>query len=192
VRAGVKEGTEYGLVQAASHGDRHAIRVLVERYRKEVMRLCYRYTRDMDEAEDITQQAFIKALNSLESLRSPASFRPWLLRIASNSARNRLKTMAREVPLESSDITGKGSSPQEELMAREKQRELLNAITSLPPKQRDVVELRAILELPFRDVAKTLDISENSAKVNYHLAIKRLGSMLVKARAKKKNQGQGE
>jgi RNA polymerase sigma-70 factor, ECF subfamily len=128
-----------------------------------------------DDAKDIAQRAFVKAFQSLESLRGAGAFRTWVYRIASNLSMNHLRDHARlqsdseagvNVPVEA--IGGA------RLVEAEDQVRLRAAIETLPPKQRQVLELRVYQELSFKEVADIAGCTENTAKVNFHHAVKKL------------------
>jgi RNA polymerase sigma-70 factor (ECF subfamily) len=120
----------------------------------------------------------------LASFRRAATVRSWLYRIAINCALSWLRDHRREQPTEIADdaisvaaiAPGKISDGQEAVKLRE-------AVALLPPKQRMVLELRVFDDLSFKEVAELADCTENTAKVNFHYAVKRLREILVAAGA---------
>jgi len=144
------------------------------------MALCMRYAKDRDEADDLAQMAFVKAWQALDRFRGDGSFRGWLYRIAVNLAKNRLRDRSRWASLEAAGprLVADAEGP-ERVQAAERRRVLLGAIAGLPERQRQVVELRALHELSFREVAEVLGGTENAAKVNYHYAMKKLRAALA-------------
>jgi len=163
------EEAEAALVARAQKGDRQAFDELMRAHQRPVYSLALRYVHDPDEAGDICQRAFVRALTALPRFRGEARFRTWLFRITIHLALNALRDRARSEPLGS------------ELEARRPDGELPGdlaklraAIERLPPRQRAVVELRTWEEMSFRDVARTLGTTVVAAKVNYHYAVRRL------------------
>ncbi len=166
------------LVARAKTGDRAAQDELARRHLGLVTRLVRRYVNETD-AEDVAQRAVVKALSKLDTFRGEASFRSWLHRIAVNVALNHVRDHRREVPgaIDEADLIT-NTLGTARLVAREAKEKLLRAVEDLPDKQRASVELRLYQELTFAEVGERLGISEDSAKANYHHAMKRLRSVL--------------
>lgn len=165
---------EATLVQAFRGGDRRAFEALVRRHQGPVWAVAYRVTRDRTAAEDLAQRAFLQAMERIGELRG--SFRPWLLRIAANLAKNHRRDHARFVD---SDVE-EGATPRhdEGIDAARRAAKLREAVAALPARQREVVLLRIDGQLSFAEVGEALDITENNAKVNYHHAVQRLKTAL--------------
>jgi RNA polymerase sigma-70 factor, ECF subfamily len=167
------------LVERFRDGDRAAFDQLVRRHQKGVWHLVRRYVRSDADAADVTQQAFVRAFRGLVTFRGAASVRSWLYRIAINCALSWLRDHRREQPTEIADdaLTDTHQAPAriegDQVSAR-----LRGAIAQLPPKQKMVLELRIFDDLSFREVAELADCSENTAKVNFHYAVKRLRDIL--------------
>jgi RNA polymerase sigma-70 factor (ECF subfamily) len=134
-----------------------------------------RYVDNDAEADDLTQQTFMLALRGIANFRGESTLRTWLHRIAVNAALNykRDSKRARAVSLEDVELitnalgTGK-------MAAREAKRKIAAALEKLPAKQRAVVELRLVHDMPFRAIASITGSTEEAARVNYHHAVKRL------------------
>jgi RNA polymerase sigma-70 factor (ECF subfamily) len=176
------ETPDEALVTRAQRGDRAALEVLVRRHQRAVFRLCLRYVRDADEAADLVQRTFVRAMAKLADLRAAEVFRSWLLRIGANLALNHLRDHARFVPEDALDGTGgmPGTPPGhvERLEAGEAIQALRQAVDTLPTKQRMTLELRVYEELSFREIAEALGTSEGAAKVNFHYAVRNLRARL--------------
>ena len=160
-------------------GDSRAFDELVRRYRRSTWQLAMRYLRSEHDADDVAQRAFVRAFEKLSLFRGDASFRTWLYRITVNLALNHLRDHARERPrpIAETALVSDGSEVFEGAGgadARRRARRLRECVAELPPKQRLVVELRIFEELPFREVAAIAECSEDSAKANFHHALKRL------------------
>jgi RNA polymerase sigma-70 factor (ECF subfamily) len=175
------------LVQEAQRGDRAALELLVRRHQRALFALCLRYVGSPDEAADLVQRSFIRVMAKLGELRDPSVFRGWLLRIGAHLALNHLRDHARFV---SDDEQPERASPPDHpqsalaidrLEEAEAAAALRAAIGELPTKQRMTVELRLYEDLPFRDIAEALGISEGAAKVNFHYAVRRLRGLLAPA-----------
>lgn len=166
------------LVTRAQAGERAAFDQLVRRHERGVWRLVRRYVREAD-AFDVAQQTFVRAYKGLGSFRGAASVRSWLYRIAINCALSWVRDHRREEPREIGEdaVVGDAEAPTS-LEAAARQAQLRAAVAQLPPKQRLVVELRVFDDLAFKEVAELAECSENTAKVNFHHAVKRLRELL--------------
>jgi RNA polymerase sigma-70 factor, ECF subfamily len=174
VTPGDSEGDE-ALVSRIRAGERSLFGDLVRRHRTDIRRLLRTYVATDEEAEDLTQQAFVSALRALDGFRGEASFRTWLHRIAVNAAKNHARDTKRRklVPIEDVEIITNALATGR-MAVREARRRLASALERLPPKQRLVVELRLVHEMSFRAIAGFADCSEDSAKSNFQHAVKQL------------------
>jgi RNA polymerase sigma-70 factor (ECF subfamily) len=171
------------LVEAFRRGDRTAFDTLVRRHQKGIWRVVRRYIKGHADAADVTQQVFVRAFKALAAFRGAASVRSWLYRIAINCSLTWIRDHRRETPTEMDDDSpgdsliampvapGKISSGQEGVALRA-------AIAQLPTKQKLVLELRVFDDLSFKEVAELADCSENTAKVSFHYAVKKLREIL--------------
>jgi RNA polymerase sigma-70 factor, ECF subfamily len=167
------------LVARARKGDRPAFEALVRRHQRGLWRPVRRYLRTDADASDVTQQAFVRAYRALDGFRGDASVRSWLYRIGINLALNLVRDRARARPAElDPEAITVGAVGASGLLAAEQAAALREAIATLPPKQKMVLELRVYDELSFREVAALCDCTENAAKVSFHFAVKRLRSVL--------------
>jgi len=168
------------LVTRAQGGDRVALDRLVRRHQRALFALCLRYVRDTDEAADLVQRSFVRAMGKLGDLRDAGVFRSWLLRIGAHLALNHIRDHARFVAddgeLESlgDERASTASAALDRLEAAEQASALRAAVNGLPTKQRMTLELRIYEDLPFRDIGEALGISEGAAKVNFHYAVRKL------------------
>ncbi len=169
---------EDALVARAKTGDRAAKDELARAHLPLVARLVRRYVSAAD-AEDVAQRAMIRAFDRLDTFRGESSFRSWLHRIAVNVALNHVRDRRREVPgaIDEADLIT-NTLGTARLVAREAKARLLAALGDLPPKQRQSVELRLFRDLSFSDIAVEMGTSEESAKSNFHHAMKRLRAHL--------------
>jgi RNA polymerase sigma-70 factor (ECF subfamily) len=165
--------------QRFREGDRMAFDTLVRRHQKGVWRMVRRYVKSEADASDVTQQVFVRAFKGLASFRGAASVRSWLYRIAINCSLSWLRDHKREQPAEIDDhaLVESPVAPAQ-ISNNEEGARLRAAIAQLPPKQKLVLELRVFDDLSFKEVAELADCSENTAKVNFHYAVKRLRDIL--------------
>jgi RNA polymerase sigma-70 factor (ECF subfamily) len=160
-------------------GDRSAFDELVRRHERGTLRLVQRYVKSDEDAQDMTQRAFMRVLERIGSFRFESKFRTWLYRIAVNVALDHVRSAppGEAVPIED-DVAFTNSLGTEKLVAAEIWRKVSHRLAELPPRQRLVVELRVFHDLSFEEIAAIVDSSEDAAKVNYHHAVKRLRSLL--------------
>ena len=164
------------LVDRALRGEKRAFDALVTAHRDAITRLCLRYVRKPEDAEDITQRVFLNAFEKLRDFRRESTFRTWIHRIAVNLSLNQIRNAAYEAPIaELDDLpTFTNALETNRLIAAEVWNRAAARIAELPPKQRLVVELRLFHELTFSEIAVLAYCSEDSAKVNFHHGVKRL------------------
>jgi RNA polymerase sigma-70 factor (ECF subfamily) len=182
------EPSDEELCRAFLAGDEAAFGTLVERHRALVFALMRRYTTRPEDAADLAQQAFLRALEASRrvfshwSLSGSAPFRTWLIRIALNLAKNHARHLLRWRRMElveAPETEAPGESAHEALERTERERRVRAAVLALPRRQREVLTLRVDAGLGFRDIAETLDITEANAKVNFHHAVKRLRALVT-------------
>lgn len=171
---------EAELLRRAREGDTRAFGRLVETYQDMVYGLVFRMVRDPSLAEELTQDAFVKAYRRLDSFRGDARFTTWLYRIAVNVCHDqRGSAAARNRGLETSlDASEAGSLeppaaealPDEDLESREMAALFRAGVNALEPKYRAAFLLRHQEGLSYTEIASILEISENNAKVRVHRA----------------------
>lgn len=172
------------LAERFQNGERVAFDHLVRKHQKGVWQLVRRYVKRDADASDVTQQAFVRAFRGFGSFRGAATVRSWLYRIAINCALSWLRDQRREEPTElAEDALTDTNLASAQLMVGEQGLRLREAIAQLPPKQKLVLELRVFDDLSFKEVAELADCTENTAKVNFHYAVKRLREIVGSADA---------
>lgn len=177
--AAVTADPDRELAERFWSGDRAAFDQIVRRHQRGVWHLVRRYVKRDADASDVTQLVFVRAFRGLGTFRGAASVRSWLYRIAINCALTWLRDHRREEPAEIADDALTDANPAPARIASgEEGARLRAAIAQLPPKQRLVIELRVFDDLSFREVAELADCTENTAKVNFHYAVKRLRDIL--------------
>lgn len=167
------------IVERFRAGDRRAFDEIVRKYQEPLRALVWRYVKNADDAKDVSQRAFVRAFEKINDFRGESAFRTWLFRIAVNFALNHIRSGDRLEPLDLDDVTAfTNSLGTEKLVAAEVWKKVQAKLEQLPPKQRLVLELRLFHELSFKEVAAIVDSSEDSAKVNFHHAVKRMRALL--------------
>ena len=166
------------LVERARGGDVDAFEALVERHRRVALRVAYAIAGD--DAEDAVQEAFVKAYGALGRFRVGGAFRPWVLRIVANEARNRRRSAGRRHRLELRllDRDTDGYSPERAAVADERRRALVAALAALPDRDREVIALRWFAELSEAEMALALGVRPGTVKSRLARALDRLRTAL--------------
>jgi RNA polymerase sigma-70 factor (ECF subfamily) len=171
------------LVAAAQAGSQDAFGALVDRYRSPVVRLAYRLTHDADEANDIAQDAFLRAYKRINEFESGRPFSRWIFVIARNAAldslrrRKRSATLVAETPPELDDVV----SPEDLVLQNDEASRVHAALASLPPRYRDALELYYLRDMRYRDIAVALDVPIGTVKTFISRAKRRLRDDLIEA-----------
>jgi len=166
------------LVQDAKGGSRSAFSELVMRHQKQMMRVALRLTRDWNIAEDVVQESFIKAYQSLKGFEGRASFRSWMYQITSNTAKNRLRTLSRETVNIDNLTVAEGSVAEGQLAEVDVKELIRQEIDLLPERQRQALNLRIFDDLSFKEIADIMDCPYDTAKANYRHALLKLRSRM--------------
>jgi len=157
------------LVERAQRGDKRAFELLVEKYQRKLARLVSRLVRDPGEAEDVTQEAFIKAYRALPSFRGDSAFYTWLYRIGINTAKNFLVATGRRAPTstevdaeeaegyESAEQLRDINTPESLLLSKEIATAVNAAIEALPEELRSAIQLRELEGMSYEEIAKLMD-----------------------------------
>lgn len=161
-RGPVSEPADDLLISQTLSGDQKSYEILVKRYQKRVHRLAQRLVRDADAADDVAQEAFIRAYYALSRYEQGRNFYFWLSRIAVNLALNHLSREKRLVALPEDDTNldpALSTDPTAEADASQLKARIGEAIEKLPLHQRSVLLLRAQEGLSYQEIARNLDIS---------------------------------
>lgn len=174
---------ESDLIERAKRGDTHAYEALVHAYQGIAFRTAYVIARDATDAEDATQDGFVKAWRALGRFRQGAPFRPWLLSIVANEARNRRRSAGRRAGLAlraaaEEPSGGAAPSPETSLLDTERDAALLEAVNGLRDEEREVVACRYFLELSEEETAAALGIRKGTVKSRLSRALARLRETL--------------
>ena len=178
---------ESDLIERARHGDVSAFESLVRVHQAVAFRTAWIASGGADDAEDAAQEGFMKAYAALPRFRADAPFRPWLLTIVANEARNRRRSAGRReaLALRAPDAAigtiGFEPSPESAVLAAERRTALLDALQRLPDADREVIGYRYLLELSEAETAAALGVPAGTAKSRLSRAMDRLRSTMVNA-----------
>jgi RNA polymerase sigma-70 factor (ECF subfamily) len=170
---------ERELIASAQHGDTRAFEQLVQIHQGIALRVAYLVVRNPTEAEDVTQDAFVKAYRSLGRFRDESSFRPWLLKIVRNEALNRVRSTKRRdrlaIQVGHDPVSGDTAlSPEAVVLTAEEGRRLVARIDELPERYRNVVVHRYLLDLSEQETAEILGVPAGTVKSRTSRALERL------------------
>ena len=155
---------ETASIRAAQGGDRQAFARLVELYWPRLYRWLYHLVHDRHQAEDLAQEAFLKALSNLARFQAGTNFRAWLFRIAHNLFANQVRASSRRRSPLPDDLPDTGQGPSEMACSRETLAELAGAVERLPADWKAALLLRIEEGLSFREIAGILDTTEETAR----------------------------
>jgi RNA polymerase sigma-70 factor (ECF subfamily) len=170
---------EDDLVARARRGEARAYEDLVREHQTMAFRLAYVIAGDTGDAEDVVQDAFVKAYRALGRFRPGAPFRPWLLSIVANEARNRRRSARRRADLtlraaEERPAGGAAPSPEGAVLVGERRAALLAAVNGLREEERLVVGLRYLLDLGEEETAAALGVPRGTVKSRLSRALAHL------------------
>ncbi|MFZ5723995.1 MAG: RNA polymerase sigma factor RpoE [Pseudomonadota bacterium] len=165
--AASEKDIDHQLVLRVQKGDRRAFDLLVAKYQHKILSVIGRYVRNIDEAQDVAQDTFVRAWRALPNFRGDSAFFTWLYRIAINTAKNHLVARSRRPPgtdvdiedaqfLESADALRDGDTPLGHLLSREIEQTVKRALEALPDEMRTAVMLREFDGLSYEEIADVM------------------------------------
>jgi RNA polymerase sigma-70 factor, ECF subfamily len=180
VHARLEELDDVQLVRACIEGQRDGFDVIVQRHRKQVYQLCYRFVGNHEDASDLAQDVFVRAFRGLKSFKGQSSLSTWLYRIGVNLCLNHVGAKKLSVePIEKHQpIDTSSESPSERVMRGERAARVRAAIAKLPAKQRAALVLRMYHDLPHQQIAEILRTSVGAVKANFFHALGNLRKLL--------------
>lgn len=174
---------DFNLIdKAIKDKDQQAFAFLMDRYRKPVYHMILKMVRNVDDAEDLTIEAFAKAFKNLHRFKKDYTFSTWLFRIATNNSidfirKKRLQTMSLDSSYKddagepvSIDVEDKNLNPQEEAIKSQKIELIQMFVTKLPAKYQRLVRLRYFQELSYDEIARELEAPLGTVKAQLHRA----------------------
>ncbi|MBM4765408.1 RNA polymerase sigma factor SigW [Bacillus sp. B15-48] len=160
-------------------GDRNAFAEIVELYKDKVFQLCYRMLGNRHDAEDIAQEAFIRAYVNIQSFNQTKKFSSWIYRIATNLCIDRIRKKKPDYFLDAevpgtegltmySQVSSQQALPEDQLESMELQETVQREITKLPEKYRTVIVLKYMEELSLNEISEILDLPLGTVKTRIH------------------------
>ncbi|MCC7433725.1 MAG: sigma-70 family RNA polymerase sigma factor [Methanoregulaceae archaeon] len=167
------DSSDFALVRRARDGDYEAFEQLFDRHRLLVYRFAYQMVHRRDDAEDMVQEAFVRAYQNLHKYRDEAKFTTWLLRIVTNLCTDQARMRNRRDALEQQEAAGsltwmtqiEGPDPVEELEADRRKIALRKALNALPVHHRTMIILRDLEEREYPEIAEILGCTVGGAKL---------------------------
>ena len=177
------------IIRRVRSGDTDAFGSLVDEYQKNVYNLALRMTGNPEDAQDMSQEAFIKAYNSLSSFRGDSKFSVWLYRIVSNVCLDFLRSRSKNQPMSLNvelddgetelDIPDLRSLPEDELERALTRQAVRDGLDALPTDQRQILLLREIEGFSYEEICRILDLEEGTVKSRIFRARKNLCARLL-------------
>ena len=175
----VTNPTDAELVEACLAGRRDAFDTIVERHRRQVYQLCYRFVGNHEDASDLAQDVFVRAYRGLHRFKGHASLATWLYRISVNVSLNRVSARRPITsPITEHRLISAADSPADLVLREERAEQVRAAIARLPKKQRATLILRMYHELPHDQIASVLGSSVGAVKANFFHALNNLTKLL--------------
>ncbi|MCK9486913.1 MAG: RNA polymerase sigma factor [Dehalococcoidia bacterium] len=179
---------EQPLIAAAREGDAAAFAALLERHQQMAFRVAYLLLRDTDSAQDITQDAFLRAHRALDTFRDGEPFRPWLLRIVSNLSKNELRARARRARLRErvtrwlpSQHDGERDDPLALVVGADRREAVRRLLDEVSEADREILLMRYVADLSEAEMAALLEVAPGTVKSRLSRARARLRETIEQA-----------
>jgi RNA polymerase sigma-70 factor (ECF subfamily) len=175
--------SESNLIEQARRGDETAWTTLVRQHQEAVFRLAYLLLGDPDDAQDVAQEAFIRAFYALNRFDNTRPLRPWLLRITVNLVHNKRRALGRYVAALGRwfqrEPDRMGPSPHDEHLQQWEAQTLWQAVRQLSLTDQEIIYLRYFLELSVAETAEAAEIAPGTVKSRLHRALERLRKVIA-------------
>ncbi|WP_353948716.1 RNA polymerase sigma factor SigW [Sporolactobacillus sp. Y61] len=193
------EHQEKRLIKKVKKGDHQAFAELVDRYKNSVFNICFRMVGNRQEAEDLSQETFIRAYNHIDRFDINRRFSTWIFRIATNLSIDSLRRKKASVSLDA-EVPGtdglslntmlsdpdESSHPDKHLLRSETEQWVQHGIAQLPEKYRSAVVLKYIEELSLKEISEVMDLPIGTVKTRVHRGREMLRKTLVASRGEKR------
>lgn len=178
------------IIQSILKGNKENFRILVEKYQQIVFHIAIGFVHDKEEAEDLTQEVFIRAWQSLDKFRGDSAFSTWLHRVAVNACLNNARKKRGMPVLDrissffnpeaeiETDVLFRTENPEEIIISKEHSKWLQKALASLPEKQRIAIILSKYDDLPQKEIASIMQLTEGAVEALIQRAKKNLREIL--------------
>ncbi len=159
---------DQALVERVQNGDKRAFDLLVRKYQHKIVSVCTRYVSDWSEAQDVAQEAFIRAYRAIGAFRGDSAFYTWIYKIAINTAKNYLVSKGRRPPIgdiaieDAVQLDGASqlrdrATPERELLRQEIERTVFGTVEALPEELRIAITLREVDGLSYEEIAEAMN-----------------------------------
>lgn len=167
------------LIKSAQAGESTAPERIVHEYYDEIYRYLYRKFGNSFDAQDVTQEVFVKFFSSIHSYSERGKLRNYLFKLAANASNDVFRKSVKSVSLdEVTELQDISEGPAESAQRKDDKQAVRDALQSLPSFQRDVIILRFYHDMPFADIAKITDSNISSAKSRYRQGMEKLKKVL--------------
>lgn len=166
--------TDMQLIEEVRQGQRASYSELVKRHQRGLLRLSMRFMKDMDVAQDVVQDAFIKAYEKLNLFEGRSSFKSWIYQIAVNTARNKLRENRYEFSNIDDVHLSVSATAESGLVHRAVSEIIQSEVDRLPFKQKTALVLRVYEDMSFAEIAEVMECPYDTAKANYRHALLKL------------------
>jgi RNA polymerase sigma-70 factor (ECF subfamily) len=183
------EPSDEELIERFQHGDLYAFDMIVRRYKDQLLNFVYRFVGNMEEAEDIVQETFLRVYRNRQAYKRIAKFSTWIYTIAGNLARTELRKRKRRRIFSISDlgyedkdyeISDEVFNPESHVDSRIQEEIIQREINKLPPKFREVIILRDVQELSYEEISKILNVPIGTVKSRVNRGRLKLQDRLTK------------
>lgn len=188
MQKGTATPSDAELIERCLQKDNAAWEAIVVRFRRKVFHIAYKFTGKHDQAEDLTQEIFLKVFKSLDRFHRDADFSTWLSSVARNYCIDHYRASKREREVVVEDLVAFdqapatiGSNPQRTLEDRDRRSFLLAGLDRLPEKLREAVVLRDLQGLSYQEMADRLDLPEGTVKSRINRGREELSRLLLRA-----------
>jgi RNA polymerase sigma-70 factor (ECF subfamily) len=159
---------DQALVERVQKGDKRAFDLLVRKYQHKIISVVTRYVSDWSEAQDVAQEAFIRAYRALGAFRGDSAFYTWIYKIAINTAKNHLVSRGRRPPigdiaiedavlLDGASQLRERATPERELLRQEIEQTVFGTVEDLPEELRTAITLREVDGLSYEEIAEAMN-----------------------------------
>ncbi len=177
--------TDIEIIKKFQKGDRDAFETIIQKYHLFIFKTAYKILKSIEDAEDITQEVFIKLYNNLNQFEFKSDIKTYIYKITVNCSFDLLrKTHTKELLIEKGKekIFDNTTSIDDELIEEEIINDLFESIRKLPEKYREIIYLKDFESKTYSEISQKLNITENAAKLRHRYALKKLRERFFKER----------
>ena len=176
----IKDDDKALVRRFCEEGDEFAFEIIVKKYQRMVYYLALKMVGHHDDADEVAQKTFLSVYKNLSRFEGRSSLKTWIFRIAMNYSKNLIRDRARRAGDELTERSATvESTVTDEIEAKQRRQIVKEAMEGLPPRQKEVLQMRAFGDMSFNEIAEAVGISVSAAKVNYHYAVKALKNLLA-------------